>query len=129
MTRRYQEGYFYPDSLKEQVIREYQSGYSMNYLRGKYDIKGCDTIRRWLHAKGLRTIPQKNYLVKMTSSSNNPSEKKNEQQPDIEQLQKQLKEAQFQLEDAQIKAEMLERLIELAEQRHQISIRKKGGTR
>ncbi len=42
---------------------------------------------------------------------------------------KQLKAAQLQLEDAQIKAEMLERLIELAEQRHQISIRKKDSTR
>jgi hypothetical protein len=129
MTRTYQEGYFYPASLKEQVIREYQSGYSMNYLRIKYDIKGCDTIRRWLHAKGLRTIPQKNYLAKMTPSASNQSPKNSGQQPDIEQLQQELKAAQQRLEDAQIKAQMLERLIELAEQRHQISIRKKDGTR
>lgn len=129
MTRKYHEGFFYPDSLKQQVIREYQSGYSMNYLREKYDIKGCDTIRRWLHAKGLRTISRKNYLVKMKSTSNDHAEKKNGQQPDVEQLQKELKAAQLRLEDAQIKAEMLERLIELAEQRHQISIRKKGDTR
>lgn len=129
MTRTYKEGRFYPDSFKDQVIREYQSGYSMNYLRHKYEIKGSDTIRKWLHAKGLRTFPRKNYLVKMTPSSNKPSEKQSGQQPDVEQLQKQLKAAQLQLEDAQIKAEMLERLIELAEQRHQISIRKKDSTR
>jgi transposase-like protein len=129
MARIYIEGHFYPESLKEQVIREYQSGYSMSYLRGKYGIRGANTIRRWLHAKGLRTIPRKNYLATVKSPSSHQANDPAGSVPDVAQLQQQLKAAQRQLEDAQIKAEMLERLIELAEQRHQISIRKKGGTR
>lgn len=128
MARTYQEGYFYPASLKEQVIREYQSGYSMNYLREKYGIKGCDTIRRWLHAQGLRTIPQKNYIAVVKPSTHKP-DKGNETTPDARDLALELKLAQQQLQDARIKAEMLERLIELAEQRHHISIRKKDDTK
>src|SRR5688500_8378766 len=120
MARIYIEGHFYPDSLKAQVIREYQSGYSMSYLMRKHGIRGANTIRRWLLAKGLRPIPRKNYLAVVKTSSPHKPEDQSGDQADVAQLQQQLKAAQRQLEDARIKAEMLERLIELAEQRHQI---------
>jgi len=122
-------GGYYPTSFKDQVVREYQSGYSMNYLRGKYGIGGADTIPRWLKEKGLRPIPRKNYLAAVNPSSSNKTTSGDNTSLDPQALQQQLKAAQEQLADANLKAEMLERMIELAEQHHQINIRKKPNTK
>lgn len=118
----------YSESIKAQVVRDYQSGYSIGSLQRKYGIKGHSTIKQWLLSRGLLVMRRKKYLTGVqTPPKSNPSgSNPTNGTPSLEQ---QLKALQEQLQDANLRAEMLERMIEIAEQDHQISIRKKGDTR
>ena len=116
----------YADTFKQQVVREYQNGYNLHYLQRKYEILGNSTIKRWLLEHGLVPIPRKNYLSKVKPQ---PTSGPSGTQGGDQSMEQQLKALQEQLLDAQLRAEMLERMIEIAEQDHQISIRKKGATK
>lgn len=42
----------YSQALKQQVVREYESGESIYSLRNKYGICGYNTIKRWIRQYG-----------------------------------------------------------------------------
>ncbi len=42
----------YSQALKQQVVREYESGASIYSLRNKYGINGHNTVKRWIEQYG-----------------------------------------------------------------------------
>jgi transposase-like protein len=120
----------YPEELKQQIIREYQGGSSIEALRRKYNIKGKMTISRWLIKRGLKLSPSNVYIASSNERDLQPpkqlQEHSDKSSPEL--LLFQIAGLKRELLAAKLKADMLERMIELAEKDHNISIRKKSNT-
>lgn len=120
----------YTVEFRQQIIREYQLGYSLGTLSRKYNIKGKMTVARWLQQAGIRPIMKKCYLAQIKSSVLQEAKStEDNHQPSERELQQQIKVLQKQLLDAELRAEMLERMMQIAEQDYKLSIRKKPNTK
>ena len=104
-----------PESLKREVVREVLSGHlSISEARRKYNIPGSSTI---------------NYWIAKFDSSRSKSPFMDYSKLSKEELIKQLKSLNTQLEDEQIRSEGYSKMIDIAEEELQISIRKKSGAK
>lgn len=105
----------YDEALKLAVISEYKSGLvSKRALARKYGIKSGYTITLWI-----RKLAEENSGSSAMDYSK--SEKKD--------LIKRIKELERQLEDEQIRSLGYSKMIDIAEEQLNISIRKKPGTK
>lgn len=106
----------YSESLKREVIREVNVGLiSKEEARRKYDIKGTTTVLRWIR-KFAELDPNNQPLMDYKKS-------------DKEDLIKRIKELERQLEDEQIRAVGYSKMIDIAEDQLNITIRKKPDTK
>lgn len=118
---------FYPDSYKRKVCQEYiETGVTKAYLNDKYHIAGADSIDRWLRKFGLE-IPTAKQMGISKAEEIMVMQKKDESS--AEDLKRRIKTLERQLEDERIKVEAYSRLIDLAEQKFNIQIKKKCNTK
>ena len=117
--------------IKEQIILEYlQQGCGYRKLQAKYGISRT-TICKWvqiyqgIHGLERTTKQQSHYLRDM----NDPNKKRLPKQlPDTEDLQKKIAALQKQLQYEKLRADALDTMINIAEDKLNIAIRKKSGS-
>lgn len=111
------KGYnFYSESLKREVVREVKSGLiSKAEAKRKYGIRGCGCIIKWIR-KFEGKLPDNRKVMDYKKS-------------DKDALIKRIKELERQLEDEQIRSFGLSKMIDIAEDQLNISIRKKSVTK
>ena len=115
----------YSDDFKYQVVQEYLTGdLSQVELLDKYSIKGKSSITYWMRKFGLWEAPIRN------KSIDYPTMKKgNKKSPGELALEAKVKELEKALEHEKLRSLALDMMIDIAEDKLNISIRKKSGTR
>ena len=114
----------YSDDFKYQVVQEYlNSDFSQQELLDKYSIKGHGSITKWMRKFGLldEPIKRQNHHTTMRETS-----KKSPQELALEAKVKGLEKA---LEYEKLRSFALDTMIDIAEDKLKISIRKKSGTK
>ena len=107
---------YYSESLKREVIFLVQSGQtSKEEARRKYGIKGHSTILKWIR-KFEESDPQFQSLMDYSKS-------------DKKDLIKRIKELERKLEDEEIRSFGYSKMIDIAEERLKVPIRKKPDTK
>jgi len=106
----------YSEAFKQKVVKEIEHGkYSIAEARQIYDIGGTSTIHGWIKRSG------KNHILGKVVRIETADEKKK-----IKELEKEIKQLKEALTTQTIKSLGYEKMIELAEQRHKIEIKKKN---
>lgn len=115
---------FYSDELKMKVVQEYvNSDLSQVELLEKYSIKGKSCITNWMRKFGLKEDRVK---VKLSQSTMSKGRKKTTQELALEAKVKELEKT---LEYEKLRSLALYTMIDVAEDKLKISIRKKFGTK
>lgn len=114
-------------SFKIKVAREYmESDLSQSEIRQKYNIKGKGCITDWVRKFGLKPEPKE----KRINGFGRSSMKKEIEKTKVERaLQKKVKELEKQLEYEKLRSEAFDTMINIAEMKFDIPIRKKRGTK
>lgn len=115
---------FYTDQQKRAIIQDFlTSGKSIKEIHAKYNLRGHSMIQDWMFKFGLR---KKNE----NSIERNPILKKEKITiPSVEIHPNRIKELVQQLEDEKVRTLLLETIIDLAEEKLKIDIRKKSGAK
>jgi len=121
----------YSLQFKHSVIEEYlRTGHSKIFLEKKHDIKIKSGIHRWMQQLGYEDIHQKaGYLGKTIIPPLAAKRIKKEVCDTDQVLESRIKELERLLEDEQLRSEAYERIIDLAEKKFHIPIRKKPNTK
>ncbi len=107
---------YYSESLKREIVFQVQSGQiSKEEARRKYGIGGSCTVLKWIR-KFEGSDPYLQSLMDYTKS-------------DKQDLIKRIKELERQLEDEQIRSFGYSKMIDIAEERLKVPIRKKPDTK
>ncbi len=111
----------YTESFKLSVVQEVESGsLSIGAAKRKYGIQGDGTIRRWLEKYGI--FGNKNHLSSRFMQS--PAQKIKELQARLAQLERENAFLEERLQRSEDKAMILDKVIDLAEEKYLISVRK-----
>ena len=114
----------YSDDFKYKVVQEYlNSEYSQQELRDKYSIHGNSCITDWMRKFGLQEEPIKRQ--KHLNTMRNGKKKS----PEEIALEAKVKELERALELEKLRSLALDTMIDVAEDKLKISIRKKSGTK
>ena len=114
----------YSDDFKYQVVQEYlNSDFSQQELLDKYSIKGNSSISNWMRKFGLLDEPIKRQTHHTTMRKGS---KKSPQELALEAKVKELEKA---LEYEKLRSLAFDTMIDIAEDKLKISIRKKSGTK
>jgi transposase len=127
----------YPELLRQQIVREVLAGQiSKQGARDLYNIKGKSRIVIWVRnylKYGVCSLSLVGNDIIMEQPKDTPQKsenKGNESQSNESALfQQRIKQLEKQLENERLLKEMYVRMIEIAEQEHKISIRKKTNTK
>jgi len=112
----------YSESFKRRVVAEVESGLiTKEAARRKYNIGGKSTVLKWCRKYGKLSGGRIN--------AEEPMPDKDELLKELELLRKQNSELCKKLEDAELKAFALEKLIEVAERKLGVEIKKKIGAK
>ncbi|MEA4809022.1 hypothetical protein [Macellibacteroides fermentans] len=111
------------DLIRMQIIQERLSGASYSSLRRKYNLNTGDIIKRWMRIFGIMDNQKKR------SQPLSVVDPLNESIEDPTLLKQALKEAICRAEKAELRSKAFETMIEVAEAKYKIAIRKKHGTR
>ena len=108
----------YNEEFKHEVCRKYLCGqFTKTELQEMYNIKGKSRLLTWLRTLGYIDKEKPSVMKRRTPKQQRPDDKKSKQS---------LEEA---LEDAKLQAAMYARMIELAEEKYKIKIRKNSDTK
>jgi len=108
--------YRYSESFKAQVIAEVSSGSSISAVCRKYDIKGSDTVQKWIKKSGRTELLNKVIRVMMRSEDDK-----------IKQLEAEVKRLKIALADAVLAKDVLETLVEIVDEEYQTDVKKNLG--
>jgi len=104
--------YRYSESFKAQVIAES----SISAVCRKYDIKGADTVQKWIKKSGRTELLNKVIRVMMRSEDDK-----------IKQLEAEVKRLKIALADAVLAKDALETLVEIVDEEYQTDVKKNLG--
>lgn len=108
----------YELSFKHKLCREFINGNeTKEQIQNQYGIGGKSTLLTWLRKLG--------YI----DSSNRPNASLLATLPKKESESKEIKELKARLLEAELRAEAYQRMIAIAEEKHNISIEKKSGSK
>jgi len=122
----------YTEALKLQVCREHMEGIkTQKQILDEYDVKFMGAIQYWMRELNLDQSPGKPVLRGMRKKAQSPvpQAKVNAEEKNLSSESELVKELRRKLEDSELRAEGYLRMIELAEQELNISIRKKASTK
>ncbi len=122
----------YPESFRKQVALKVIGGMmTANQARKAYGIGGKLTVYNWVSwykQYGVCTFNLTNQ-TKTALRSQKPMADKQSDRSSITSSEQRIKQLEQQLEDERLLKEMYQRMIEMAEQEHNIAIRKKINTK
>jgi len=108
----------YSPAFKRKVVEEIERGkFTVGEVRRIYDIKGADTINRWLKNLGREHLLNRVIRVEMKDEKDK-----------LRELERQKRELESALAQAHLKILSLETMIDIAEERFDIKIKKKSDT-
>lgn len=108
----------YSPAFKRKVVEEIESGkFTVGEIRRIYDIRGSDTIERWLKKFGREHLLSRVIRVEMKDEKDR-----------LKELERQKRELESALAQAHLKILSLETMIDIAEDQFDIKIKKKSDT-
>ncbi len=108
----------YSPAFKRKVVEEIESGkFTVGEVRRIYDIWGSETINRWLKKFGREHLLSRVIRVEMKDETDK-----------LKELERQKRELESALAQAHLKILSLETMIDIAEDRFDIKIKKKSDT-
>lgn len=114
----------FPDELKLQVVQEYMdTAVSQRELMQKFNIRGVNTIKKWMRKFDLQAPSQQEIELQRTMA------KQKEKTPYERELEAKVKNLEQQLDYEQLRTLALDTMIDIAERDLKISIRKKSGAK
>jgi transposase-like protein len=106
----------YSISFKKHVVEELENGSSFSEVQKKYDIRGAETIQKWVRSFG------RNHLLNKTVRIETVDEKR--RLKELEEENKRLKAA---LADSVVANHMLETLVKVANEEYKTDLKKNFG--
>jgi transposase-like protein len=107
----------YSLAFQQKVVREIESGeLSIGDARRLYDIRGCETIQKWIRKLGKNHLLSKVVRIEMKDEKDRVNE-----------LEKRIRQLESALADEHIKNAVLESLVEIARDKYGIDLKKKSG--
>lgn len=120
----------YPDDFKLEVIREVLSGQlTKEGARRKYLLGGKSAILKWMRKFGLENKPISKDTTFMNLQKESHSKVETVDMYEVAALKKKIKDLELQLEYERLRTEALDTMINMAETRFNIPIRKKSGAK
>ncbi|MFD2203661.1 transposase [Shivajiella indica] len=116
MTKTVREINRYSISFKKQVVEELEKGSSYSYLQKKYDIRGAETIQRWVRSFG------RDHLLNKSVRIETMDEKRR-----LKELEEENKRLKLALADSIVANKMLETLIDVANDEYKTDLKKNFG--
>lgn len=116
MTKSVREFKRYSISFKKHVVEELESGSSYSELQKKYDIRGAETIQKWVRSFG------RNHLLNKTVRIETVDEKRR-----LKELEEENKRLKVALADSVVANHMLETLIKVANEEYNTDLKKNFG--
>ena len=114
----------FTDELKFQVVQEYMdTDVSQRELMQKFNIRGVNTIKKWMRKFDLQAPSQQEIELQRTMA------KQKEKTPYERELETKVQKLEQQLEYERLRTLALDTMIEIAERDLKISIRKKSGAK
>ena len=105
------------DSLRQVIIQEHLSGASKYSLSKKYNLGTGNVISYWMRIFGVNDAPREEEMSKSQESER------------IAALEKELKVVKASLSYEKMRADAYDKMIEIAEEKFNLPIRKKAGTK
>jgi transposase-like protein len=117
MTKVVKEFKRYSISFKKHVVGELESGGSFSFLQKKYDIRGAETIQKWVKLFG------KNHLLNKRVRIETMDEKSR-----LKELEEENRRLKMALADSIVATKMLETLISVANEEYKTDLKKNFGS-
>lgn len=117
MTKVVKEFRRYSISFKKHVVEELESGGSFSFLQKKYDIRGAETIQKWVKLFG------KNHLLNKRVRIETMDEKSR-----LKELEEENRRLKMALADSIVATKMLETLISVANEEYKTDLKKNFGS-
>lgn len=117
MTKVVKEFKRYSISFKKHVVEELESGGSFSFLQKKYDIRGAETIQKWVKLFG------KNHLLNKRIRIETMDEKSR-----LKELEEENRRLKMALADSIVATKMLETLISVANEEYKTDLKKNFGS-
>lgn len=117
MTKVVKEFKRYSISFKKYVVEELESGGSFSFLQKKYDIRGAETIQKWVKLFG------KNHLLNKRVRIETMDEKSR-----LKELEEENRRLKMALADSILATKMLETLISVANEEYKTDLKKNFGS-
>jgi transposase-like protein len=117
MTKVVKEFKRYSISFKKHVVEELETGGSFSFLQKKYDIRGAETIQKWVKLFG------KNHLLNKRVRIETMDEKSR-----LKELEEENKRLKMALADSIVATKMLETLISVANEEYKTDLKKNFGS-
>lgn len=107
----------YSIAFQQKVVSEIESGeLSIGDARRLYDIRGHETIQKWIHKLGKNHLLSKVVRIEMKDEKDR-----------IKELEKKIHQLESALADEHIKNSVLESLVDIARKKYGIDLKKKSG--
>ena len=106
----------YSQAFKQQVVREYEAGASINALRRKYGIGAHQTIQRWVKRYGRHGIRSEKVVIQTV-----------EDQADYREMKEKIKQLEAALAESVLENRMLKATLEVASESLDIDLKKTFG--
>jgi transposase-like protein len=117
MTKVVKEFRRYSISFKKHVVEELEAGGSFSFLQKKYDIRGAETIQKWVMLFG------KNHLLNKRVRIETMDEKSR-----LKELEEENRRLKMALADSIVATKMLETLISVANEEYKTDLKKNFGS-
>ena len=117
MTKVVKEFKRYSISFKKHVVEELEGGGSFSFLQKKYDIRGAETIQKWVKLFG------KNHLLNKRVRIETMDEKSR-----FKELEEENRRLKMALADSIVATKMLETLISVANEEYKTDLKKNFGS-
>ncbi len=117
MTKVVKEFRRYSISFKKHVVEELEAGGSFSFLQKKYDIRGAETIQKWVMLFG------KNHLLNKRVRIETMDEKSR-----LKELEEENRRLKMALADSIVATKMRETLISVANEEYKTDLKKNFGS-
>lgn len=117
MTKTVREFNRYSISFKKQVVEELEKGSSYSYLQKKYDIRGAETIQRWVRSFGRDHLLNKRVRIETM-----------DEKRILKELEEENRRLKLALADSIVANKMLETLIDVANDEYKTDLKKNFGS-
>lgn len=108
----------YSQAFKQQVVREYEAGSSVNALQKKYGIGGTNTIRRWIQQYSPAGYRTEKVVIQTV-----------EDQVEFQAMRARIRELEAALAESVLEARMLKAIVETASEHLGMNLKKDFGKR